>query len=164
MNRLYFLILGIAFLSSCDKISQQDCPLTDTDEGLIERTYFQNAGDSCFYESLSPESFSDGLVIQSEEVYDSVIVLIGLNGEVCPKEDIDFSTLTLLGQQTKGSGCRRSFKRSVNKNENDYAYEIIIRECGGCEPLVINWHWVSIPKIDNASTVSFRSKTERFGN
>ena len=73
--------------------------------------------------------------------------------------DIDFSQNTLLGQYATG-GCEVKFIREVTNNsaDNEYFYEITVRDCGACERLRYSMNWVIVPKLPENYNVRFNIK------
>ena len=162
MNKLLLIFSGFFTLLACDETSTDGCPEKDENQGIIIQSFFDQEDPPCFLKLFSPNAFSEGFVISSQQVYDSVMLLIGLDETACTKPDLDFNEVTLLSQKTKASGCTRTYLRSVTNAEDGYLYRVVVRECGGCEPLITQWHWVTIPKIEPRSKVFFETKTQHF--
>ena len=155
-----FLLLALTYIT-CNKAFDVVCPAQDENQGLVIQSFFDTEV-SCFDESFMLNDLSEGLVIHTVDTYRSTIALVDLTGNACVLPDIDFTQFTLLGLKTQGTGCTRTYRRSVEAKGNGFEYEVTVRECGNCEPLEIRTHWVTIPKISEDATVTFKIRTQKY--
>ncbi|MDQ3071885.1 MAG: hypothetical protein M3Q97_01285 [Bacteroidota bacterium] len=77
----------------------------------------------------------------------------------CDLPAIDFNSETLLGLYTTGT-CNVRYTREVERIEAEkrYIYNVIIHSCGWCKSLVVNYNWVTVPKLPEGWTVTFESE------
>lgn len=139
------------------------CPDQDENLGLIQKLIYADQDIWTCYKEVPFEVTTKGHVIYTEEDYLAFLDSLTFNPEVCQTEDIDFNQSTLLVTGSGGSGCRRTYKRTVTQDEDEiYKCIITVRECGGCEPWEQRWHWILIDKIPSDSQVKFGAIREQY--
>ncbi len=162
MNRLNFLLVCLLVIS-CNKSFEVPCPTEDEDLGLIIESILDESA-SCWNQSLRASDVQEGVVIQNEIEFENAISQMDIIAELCVLPSIDFSTKTVLGLSTKGTGCTRTYRKSVQATTDGFEYEVTVRECGGCEPLELVNHWVVVPKIAPGTKIVFSVKTQKFNS
>lgn len=74
-----------------------------------------------------------------------------------PSRKIDFNKYTLLSQRVVHGGCGWIFKRSFDQiAPHQYVYKVSAEIYGGCQVGIVNYHWVTVPKIQPEDTVLFK--------
>ncbi len=161
MSKLKILLLIISCSFGCNKIFDVACPQEDENQGLIVDLPLEDI--TCPPENeFIDQSNTEGVVVQTDDEYRGISPFPLISGDQCDLPDIDFVQYTLLGLLTQGTGCSRSYRRNVSGSGNKFIYEVTVRECGGCEPLELRWHWVTIPKISSSANVEFVTKIQKF--
>jgi hypothetical protein len=104
-----------------------------------------------------PNAEQKQFVIASDSLYKAIFT-DQQSGTMCNLPGIDFNTHSLLGQESRSSGCEAKFIQEVQKEDasKKYVYEVKVKECGICKPLRISYHWVTVPKIPQGWTVDFK--------
>ena len=143
MKRLFLLTPLLLCLLYCNK---------DDDNCNISR----NTLDNLIVEELSIECFPEdenqtNFIIQSEAEFQNTFQILS----TCILPVVDFDQFTLLGIRSGASGCSRAYQTYVKKEGDDFSYILRVKECGGCEPWVVQIHWVTVPKIPEIANVSF---------
>ena len=158
-----WLLLGCLTMSACNKVFDVPCPSEDEDQGLVVESFFGSEL-TCEDAAERFDNLAEGVVLQTLEDFQSRISPGTATADLCELPLIDFTMYTLLGLTTQGTGCSRTYRRSVEAKNGGFEYEVTVRECGGCEPLEIATHWVTIPKISDNVIVTFRIKTQKFNS
>ncbi len=161
MRSFIFCSFLIILLFACEKESIQSCPDQDVNVGFSQ-LLFVDENEPCSYRNFPSMTPGKGIVIQTAEMYDSLLVLIDLNDQICRKPEIDFEKYTILGLLTQASGCTRTYQRTIKQSADSTQFEVIVRECGGCEPLIMLWHWAVVPKLEAGAIVTFSTTTEKY--
>ncbi len=99
-------------------------------------------------------------VIRDENSYQSVANQLQFSPTDCDSLElaaIDFSQHSVLSMAAEASGCEQYFCPRVEALPEDkqYRFTIVVKECGGCEPLIIQRFWVVVPRLPDGYTVDF---------
>lgn len=118
--------------------------------------------------SLPPDfghSFSGGalkVVVQKQKEYEQLKEDSNWEWEKAKYPKINFSEHSLLGQNTRASGCTTpDYDVRLTRANGNYTYHIKITQYGLCEKGIFKDFWIITPKIPEESEVTFKTEYRR---
>ena len=138
------LVVGISF--SCSKSPK--CWGDDKNKGIIE---------SSVRIDCEPISRQQEYIINDDSTFLQTFTDTITEQLNCTLPVIDFNNYSLLGFFADGQ-CEVKFIKEVSRQEQQekYHYKLVVKSCGACKSYAYSYNWVSVPKIPDNWTVTFK--------